>query len=83
MASNFKISCNNGSTGVTLKLFGDFDGTSAWELINVLKNRSNDTSKVFIQTEGLKTIYPFGLDIFRKPLRVMECPSPEIKLRGI
>ena len=82
MASNFQISYNKQSTGMLLKLYGDFDATSAYELIEVLKKRSSDTSKIIIQTERLKNIYPFGLDVFRKSLRGMECPSAEIKVTG-
>lgn len=82
MASNFQISYNKQSTGVVLKLFGDFDATSAYELIDALKKRPGDTSRIFIQTEGLKNIYPFGLDIFRKSLRIMECPFGEIRVTG-
>ena len=82
MASNFQIFYNKNTTGIILKLFGDFDATSACELVDVLKKRSDDASKIFIQSEGLKNIHPFGLDIFRKSLRGMECPSAEIKATG-
>ena len=82
MASNFQISCNKQSTGMVLRLFGDFDGTSAYELIDVLKKHSSNTSRIFIQTEGLKNIYPFGLETFRKSLRIMECPFGEIEVSG-
>jgi hypothetical protein len=44
---------------------GDFDGTSACELINVLMKNSNDLRRVFIHTSCLKTIHPFGRDVFR------------------
>ena len=37
MALNFKILCHQGSDGLQLKLMGDFDGSSAYELINTLE----------------------------------------------
>jgi stage II sporulation protein AA (anti-sigma F factor antagonist) len=82
MASNFQIFYNKNSAGMILKLYGDFDATSACELVDVLKKRSDSASKIFIHSEGLKNIHPFGLDIFRKSLRVMECPSAEITATG-
>nr|CBX29619.1 unknown protein [uncultured Desulfobacterium sp.] len=36
MASNFKIEVFRNSENVHLKLFGDFDGNSAYELVNTI-----------------------------------------------
>jgi len=47
---------------------GDFDGMSAYELINALKKLSSDHFEVFIDTSNLDTIHPFGLDVFQKQL---------------
>jgi hypothetical protein len=66
LASNFKISFNRIEDGIHLKLYGDFDGSSAHELLNVLKRNSPDTLKINIQTDGLKHIHPFGVDTFIK-----------------
>jgi hypothetical protein len=38
MASNFRIYCHQNKDNLHLKLMGDFDGSSAYELINTLKN---------------------------------------------
>jgi hypothetical protein len=38
MASNFRIYCHQNRDNLHLKLIGDFDGSSAYELINLLKN---------------------------------------------
>ena len=64
MAENFRIASqelNNQCTA--LKLFGDFDGSSAWELINTLDQNTRETSTIAINTDGLRAIYPFGLDV--------------------
>jgi len=37
MAARFRISIHRNSENLHLKLMGDFDGTSAHELLNVLK----------------------------------------------
>jgi len=66
MASNFGIAVNRNSDGFGLKLAGDFDGTSAYELIYAIKKLPENTAKLCIYTNGLKTIHSFGLDIFHK-----------------
>ena len=49
---------------MALRLFGDFDASSACELINILDDSVKTSSKVAIDTDGLKTINAFGLDVF-------------------
>ena len=60
MAMNFKIFHLKRSHSVHLNLDGDFDGTSAHELINALKSCGPDVHQVFINTNGLKSVHPFG-----------------------
>ena len=47
---NFEISVRRNREGLHLKLGGDFDGISAYELLSVLKTNCNPNSKVFIHT---------------------------------
>jgi hypothetical protein len=47
-------------------LAGDFDGSSAHELINVLLDHSRDCFDIFIDTDGLKSVHPFGIEVFKK-----------------
>jgi anti-anti-sigma regulatory factor len=46
-------------------MHGDFDGTSAYELINALRNQSKENSTVFIDTNDINHIHAFGIDVFR------------------
>jgi hypothetical protein len=69
MATNFKIFVHKNSENLHLKLTGDFDGSSAYELLHVLKNNCIGTSKVFIHTNCLKRIHPFGWKTFHKKLK--------------
>jgi hypothetical protein len=64
MASNFKISIRHDNRNLQLFLAGDFDGTSACELLNLLKEKCFNTNQIAIHTTGLKKIYPFGRDTF-------------------
>jgi hypothetical protein len=65
MASNFKIFIERNGDNLHLKLRGDFDGTSACELLNVLNEKCGGGDKIFIHTGGLKEIYSFGRETFQ------------------
>ena len=82
MAANFKISVHKNSENLHLKLTGDFDGSSAHELLDVLKNNCTGTSKVFIHTNCLKRIHPFGLEIFHKKLKALNNRSISVLFTG-
>jgi hypothetical protein len=65
MASNFKILIHKSAESLHLKLMGDFDGTSAHELLNTIEDYGARMNKIFIHTSGLKDIYPFGKAVFQ------------------
>ncbi len=64
MAQNFKISINRTIDNLYLRLKGDFDGSSAFELFNTLKDNLNSTKCILIDTHKLKAVYPFGREVF-------------------
>jgi len=66
MASNFRIFCHQNSDNLHLKLMGDFDGSSAYELINTLNKYNGNARKVIVDTCSLLSLHPFGLDVFQK-----------------
>jgi hypothetical protein len=68
MASNFQIYSFKTNNSLHLKLTGDFDGSSAHELINTLIEHGTGFWNIFIDTDNLKTIHPFGRDVFQKNL---------------
>ena len=68
MTSNFRISSYRDSDILHLKLMGDFDGASAYDLLNTLKRNCPKASKIFIHTSCLKEIYPFGIAVFQNNL---------------
>ena len=82
MASNFRISIDKDSDCVGLKLAGDFDATSAYELINTMKKLPENTVKIAIHTNGLKNTYPFGLDVFHRFMRSLRGQSAKIVFTG-
>ena len=68
MAINFKIFQHKNSNSVHLTLDGDFDGTSAHELVNTLKSYGPDVEQIFINTNGLKSVHPFGQVVLHRNL---------------
>lgn len=77
MAKNFKIEKHKDKDIMYMILKGDFDGSSAWELINLLKEGCKKINKVVIKTDSLGQVYQFGKDIafsnlymVNRPLRI-------------
>jgi anti-anti-sigma regulatory factor len=69
MAVNFRIVKHQNSDALHFKLLGDFDGTSADELVNTLLSCKRRHGKVFIHTSGLKSMHPFGAELFSRRCR--------------
>ena len=68
MASNFQIFSYKTRDRLHLKLTGDFDGSSAYELLESIKKYDSFFYQIFIDTNDLKTIYPFGRQVFQRKL---------------
>lgn len=68
MASNFQILIFKTKESLHLKLAGDFDGSSAHELIKTLIEHSEGKWDIYIDTNNLKTFHQFGIDVFQKNL---------------
>ena len=82
MASNFKILISRSEGSIHLGLYGDFDGSSAHELINLLKKYSHSDSKIHIYTDGLNQLHPFGMSIFNKSIGIMNDCADQISFSG-
>lgn len=83
MAKNFRIDVHaHGNSVLTLELRGDFDGGSACELLRVLTAQLPGYPKVAIGTTGLKTIHPFGRDLFARRLAGLLGPRRQVELTG-
>lgn len=82
MAPDFKIFIHRNSDNLHLKLTGDFDGASAWKLLNVLKKSAANVYKVIIHTNSLKNIHPFGRKTLQENLRNWEVDRVQILFTG-
>jgi anti-anti-sigma regulatory factor len=72
MASNFQIYSFKTKNSLHLKLAGDFDGSSAYELIHTLTKHSKDFYEIFIDINDLNSIHPYGREVFQKRLGVLK-----------
>ncbi len=83
MASNFRISSKDINPQCTaFQLIGDFDGSSAWELINALDENARKRKKIAINTDGLRAIHAFGLDIFLTRMAKLKKARMNIQVTG-
>ena len=83
MANNFRVhSKKNHKQFLALQLFGDFDGTSACELIDILDDIASKEEKVAIDTDGLKTVDAFGLDVFLPGMNRLTRKLMDIEVTG-
>jgi len=70
MANNYEIFVHRNSEDMDLKLVGDFDGISAYELLSILKRNCNPNSSAFMHTSTLKKLHPFRVNVFQKDVRI-------------
>jgi ABC-type transporter Mla MlaB component len=82
MALNFKFLSDGTRDKIRLKLYGDFDVNSAFELLNALKNHGNSSHQISIDTNGLNTIHRFGMDVFKRNLRILDININKIIITG-
>ena len=82
MAHNFKIIMHRTIDNLHLNLKGDFDGSSAFELLNILKENLSSTKRILINTNKLKKIYPFGREVFNHNLSKLKDHRIRIQIIG-
>jgi stage II sporulation protein AA (anti-sigma F factor antagonist) len=82
MASNFEITISEKSDGFNLKLYGDFDVTSAYELIYAIRKLPENTSKIIININDLEKIDPFGVDVLNGFMNSLNSQSARFVLTG-
>ena len=68
MASNSHIISYKFEDILYLRLTGDFDEGSAHELINTVTKHDAVSGDIFIDTNNIETVNPFGRDVFQKNL---------------
>ena len=82
VATDFKILIHKNSDNLHLKLIGDFDRASAYEVLNALKKNCRGASRVFIHTSCLNHIHPFPRDVFHSQLNMLKKRSFLVAFTG-
>ena len=72
MASNFTITVHQNADNLHVRLQGDFDGSSAYELLNTLDRRCRFASKAFVHTSRLRHIHDFGRFVFHNHMDILK-----------
>ena len=81
MAQNFKISTHRTIDNLYIRLKGDFDGSSAFELLNALRENLSNAKFILIDTYNLKKVYPFGREVFY--YNFLEMKKQQIRIRFV
>ena len=82
MAHNFKINIHRTIDNLYIRLMGDFDGSSAFELVNAIKENQKNSKFVQIDTCKLKKVFPFGQDVFKYNLLNVQDKRTRIEFIG-
>ena len=63
MSKAFSMKSQTLDNDLFINLSGVFDGSSAWQLANMILTRFHGPGKLFIDTRDLSTVVPFGADM--------------------
>jgi hypothetical protein len=82
MSINFQIQFRKSNGNLHIQPKGDFDGGSAWELINLIHDQYDGKGRVFIDTRKLGQIHPFGCNTFQCRLNHRAMPADRLCFKG-
>ncbi len=82
MSANFRVAFKKSNGNLHVSTRGDFDGTSACELINLLHEQYDGTGRVFTDTHSLREMDPFGCSTFRRNLDKNRLPADRLFFKG-
>ncbi len=82
MSETFQIQFRKSNGNLHLRLEGDFNGSSAWQLIRLLEERYCGKGRIFIDTRHLKRLHPFGCSTFQSELVLSRVPAGCLFFKG-
>jgi hypothetical protein len=82
MSSNFQVEYKKSNGNLHVHPSGDFDGSSAWELVNLLHEQYDGQGQVYIDTGSLKELCPFGCSTFQYRLNRQQLPFERLYFKG-
>jgi hypothetical protein len=82
MSTNFKIEFRTSNGNLHLQPKGDFDGSAACELVNLIHDKYEGEGRVFVDTQRLRTVHPFGCSMFHYHLNFGKLPANRLYFKG-
>jgi hypothetical protein len=82
MAANFRVVVHRNSDSLHLRLEGNFDGNSAQQVLHMLAESGFGAKRIFIHTNGIREIDPFGKAIFQENLNTSKKNLAELIFTG-
>ncbi len=82
MSKNFQVEFEKNNGDLHVRPSGDFDGSSAWELVNLLHEQYDGHGQVYIDTDNLTVLCPFGCSTFHCRLNRRLLPAERIFFKG-
>lgn len=82
MGDTFQILIHRNETSLHLKLYGEFDGEAAQELLHIVKRRGRKSSRVFIHTSSLSEVHPVGTALFKERCKGFRGKSASLIFTG-
>ena len=82
MSMNFQIDYKRENGDLYVSPVGDFDGSSAWELINLLDEQYDGHGQVHIDTGRLCRVCPFGCNTFQCQFYKSRVPAHKLLFKG-
>lgn len=82
MGANFQVGFQKKNGNLYIAPKGDFDGSSAWELANLIQDHYDGSGQVVIDTQRLRNLCPFGCSTFKCRMRIGRVPANRLLIKG-
>lgn len=82
MGANFQVGFHKKDGNLYIDPRGEFDGSSAWELANLIHDRYDGSGLVVIDTQRLCKLCPFGCSTFKCCMRLGRVPANRLLIKG-
>jgi hypothetical protein len=82
MSSKFQIVASLENDALHLRMLGEFDGSAACDLIKRLEEGRSTASQVFVDTNNLRCVHPFGKTVFENRIGRLSRTTPGLFFIG-
>lgn len=83
MSMSFSIMTRRKNGNLHIDISGEFDGTSAWELVNAINDNYAGAGRIVINTDKVSRVAPFGVAIFIGQFPYMNLPGNVLAFEGV